>query len=64
MNAQRYSNIAAELRELAGQMRWAENRDHLLQMAEKLTEMVEPTSDRSGAFLVPPVSPTENAEPN
>jgi hypothetical protein len=37
----RYRVTAAELRDLAHQMRWAENRDHLLHMAEHFAELAE-----------------------
>ena len=36
-----YRETAAELRELAEQMRWAESRDHLLRVAEKFSEMAQ-----------------------
>jgi hypothetical protein len=38
----RYRETAAELREVAEQMRWAESRDYLLRMAEKFSEMAQP----------------------
>jgi len=37
--SQLYRETAAELRRLAEEMRWAENRDHLLDMAEQFNKL-------------------------
>jgi hypothetical protein len=44
-----YRETATELRELADQMRWAENRDHLLHLAEQFAELGEPSANEAGA---------------
>jgi len=46
----RYHATAAQLRDLADQMRWAENRDHLLHLAEHFAELAEPMGDDAGAL--------------
>jgi hypothetical protein len=45
---------AAELRDMADQMRWAENRDHLLNLAEHFADLADPTNERherSGTYV-------------
>jgi len=50
----RYRETAAELRDLADQMRWAENRDRLLNLAERFADLADPTNEcheRNGAYV-------------
>jgi len=50
----RYRETAAELRDMADQMRWAENRDHLLNLAEHFADLADPTNERherSGTYV-------------
>jgi hypothetical protein len=56
--AVRYLKTAAQLRDMADQMRWAENRDHLLQLAEHFSELAEPTTNGAGALATESGSPT------
>jgi hypothetical protein len=46
----RYLETATQLRDMADQMRWAENRDHLLLLAEQFAELAEPTTNGAGAL--------------
>ena len=48
----RYLETAAQLRDMADQMRWAGNRNHLLHLAEHFCELAEPTTNEAGALPV------------
>ena len=48
----KYRENAAELRQLADQMRWAERRDHLLHLAEHFAELADLKSNVSGTLAV------------
>jgi hypothetical protein len=54
----RYLETAAQLRDMADQMRWAESRDHLLHLAEHFAELAEPATNGAGALATEPGSPT------
>ena len=50
----RYRETAAKLRDMADQMRWAENRDYLLNLAERFADLADPTKEsheRNGAYV-------------
>ena len=48
----RYLETAAQLRDMADQMRWAGNRNHLLHLAEQFAELAEPMTNEAGALPV------------
>ena len=54
----RYLETAAQLRDMADQMRWAGNRDHLLHLAGQFAELAEPRTNGAGALLAQSESPT------
>ena len=45
----RYRETAAKLRDMADQMRWAENRDYLLNLAERFADLADPANERTNA---------------
>jgi|ERR1041385_5539913 len=43
---QRFREMAAAYRRMADEMRWAENREQLLRLADQLTDLADPASDQ------------------